>query len=88
MLSRIEAWVSGKAAINESPVITRVRHREGVEVALEKTAHAIEILEQDLGAELVAEEVRMASRALAGLVGEINVEDVLGAVFSEFCIGK
>ena len=88
LLSEIESWVSGKSAINEPPVITRVRHREGVELALEKTVHAIEILEHDLGAELVAEEVRMASRALAGLVGEINVEDVLGAVFSEFCIGK
>ncbi len=88
LLSEIEGWISGKSAVNEPPVITRARHREGVEVALEKTVHALEILEADLGAELVAEEVRMAARALAGLVGEINVEDVLGAVFSEFCIGK
>lgn len=88
LLEQIEHRLADRTAINGVPVITRARHRTGVELALEHAQHAANLLQQDFGAELVAEEVRMASRALAGLVGEINVEDVLGAVFSEFCIGK
>lgn len=88
LVKRIEAWLVGKTAEVGSPVITRLRHRQGIESALEGTRRAIELLDQNLGAELVAEDVRLASRSLAGLVGEINVEEVLGAVFSEFCIGK
>ena len=38
--------------------------------------------------ELVAEEVRLAARALARLVGRIDVEDLLDVVFRDFCIGK
>lgn len=41
-----------------------------------------------IGVELVAQELRLAVRALDGLVGRIDVEDVLGEVFSRFCIGK
>ncbi len=38
--------------------------------------------------ELVAEDVRAAVAALAGLVGQIGTEEVLGAIFARFCIGK
>lgn len=38
--------------------------------------------------ELAAEEIRIAGRALSRLIGEIDVDEVLGAVFSKFCIGK
>ena len=41
-----------------------------------------------IGVELVAQELRLAVWALDGLVGRIDVEDVLGEVFSRFCIGK
>jgi tRNA modification GTPase len=37
---------------------------------------------------LVAEDLRLAIREMQSIVGEIGVEDVLGAVFSRFCIGK
>ena len=40
------------------------------------------------GAELVSEDVRLAAQKLSGLVGQIGVEDILGEVFSSFCIGK
>jgi tRNA modification GTPase len=40
------------------------------------------------GAELVAEDVRLAARALGRLTGRIDVEDVLGEIFASFCIGK
>ena len=49
---------------------------------------ARDALELGTGPELAAEDVRMAIRHLGAVVGAVGVEDVLGAVFSEFCIGK
>ena len=49
---------------------------------------ARQLLEDDIGAELAAEDVRMALRQLGAVIGTVGVEDILGAVFSQFCIGK
>ena len=38
--------------------------------------------------ELLAEELRLAQRALGEITGEVTVEDLLGQIFSSFCIGK
>jgi tRNA modification GTPase len=45
-------------------------------------------LEQLTAPELAAEDARLASRALAQITGRVNAEDILGRVFSTFCIGK
>ena len=45
-------------------------------------------LRNGFGAELVAEDARLAAQSLSSLVGQIGVEDILGEVFSTFCIGK
>ena len=71
-----------------APMITRARHRQGIERALIHIAAAMEHVEIGSGAEFSAEEVRIASRELGGLTGHIDTEMVLGAVFSSFCIGK
>ena len=71
-----------------APMITRARHRQGIERALIHVTSALEHLESGIGAEFTAEEVRMASRELGGLTGLIDTESILGAVFSSFCIGK
>lgn len=84
----IGAWLRTQTSKRAAPVITRARHRTGIETALRNARTAIALIEQDVGAELASEDVRLAARALAGLVGEIGVEEILGAVFSEFCIGK
>ncbi len=39
-------------------------------------------------AELIAEELRLAARAMERIAGRIDVEDVLGAIFSRLCVGK
>ena len=84
----LERWLIEQTANRAAPVITRARHRIGIETALANVRAGIALIEQDVGAELASEDVRLAARALAGLVGEIGVEEILGAVFSEFCIGK
>lgn len=68
-----------------SPLMTRARHRvelEGARDALRRYG------EPTLSPELKAEELRIAARHLGRLTGRIDAEEVLGAIFSEFCIGK
>ncbi|HJS78987.1 MAG TPA: hypothetical protein VJ748_00060 [Vitreimonas sp.] len=70
----------------EAPVLTRARHRRLVEEARDALERAIAAM--DHGAELAAEEVRVATTAIGRLTGRIDVEDLLGEIFSSFCIGK
>lgn len=68
-----------------SPAITRTRHRielEAGQAALERFG------KPKLSPELKAEELRIAARHLGRLTGRIDVEEVLSAIFAEFCIGK
>ncbi|ODS01166.1 hypothetical protein AUC68_12410 [Methyloceanibacter methanicus] len=78
---RAGAGIEERAA---SP-ITRTRHR----VELVSVRDALKrFVNPDLDAELRAEELRSAAHHLGRLTGRIDVEDILGAIFSEFCIGK
>lgn len=73
------------AGAEESAAITRARHRS----ELEAVASALSEYQQGASApELKAEALRLAARHLGRLTGRIDVEEVLGAIFSEFCIGK
>ena len=73
---------------SESPFISRSRHL----VALDKTAlHVDQGVEQLLShsaGELFAEELRLAHEALCEITGEFSSDDLLGEIFSSFCIGK
>ena len=66
-------------------VITRVRHREAIRSARDSLLRAEA---EGLGDEFVAEELRLAARALERLLGRVDVEDVLDVIFRDFCIGK
>jgi len=68
-----------------SPLMTRARHRTELESA-QAALHRFG--ESSLSPELKAEELRIAARHLGRLTGHIDVEEVLGAIFAEFCIGK
>jgi tRNA modification GTPase len=64
---------------------TRTRHR----TELVSTRDALQrFVNHDLIPELQAEELRTSARHLGRLTGLIDVEEVLGAIFAEFCIGK
>jgi tRNA modification GTPase len=70
---------------SEAPTVTRLRHREALEAALVQLERAVA---PGRAAELIAEDVRLVSRALSRLAGRIGAEDVLDKVFASFCIGK
>lgn len=68
-----------------TPAITRTRHR----IELEAGRAALERFgDRSLSPELKAEELRIAAHHLGRLTGRIDVEEVLSAIFAEFCIGK
>ena len=46
------------------------------------------LLHQSKDLELAAEDLRMATRHLGGIVGKVDVEEILGSIFKDFCIGK
>jgi tRNA modification GTPase len=50
--------------------------------------HLVRALGNAGALEMRAEELRLASDALGRIVGAVDVEDLLGAIFSSFCIGK
>ena len=76
--------VANLGASGAAPEVTRRRHRAAIEdcrAALERALSAVT-------AELMAEDLRLAARALGRIAGRVDVEDVLDAIFREFCIGK
>lgn len=80
----IGAALAGEAADGNEPALTRIRHRRAVEAA----AAALQRMSGAGGVETAAEELRTAMTAIGRITGRVDVEDVLGAIFSEFCIGK
>jgi tRNA modification GTPase len=66
------------------PPLTRARHR----AALIEAVAALRRAAQESLPELVAEDVRVASRALGKITGRVDVEMMLDIIFREFCIGK
>ncbi|HEY6022945.1 MAG TPA: tRNA uridine-5-carboxymethylaminomethyl(34) synthesis GTPase MnmE [Pseudolabrys sp.] len=71
----------------ESALVTRERHRSALEATL---AALRRVLASDLAGreDLLAEELRTATTALARLTGRVDVEDILDVIFRDFCIGK
>jgi tRNA modification GTPase len=79
--------VKSKAEIGESQaIITNERHRQCLNIAHERLESAC--ADDHLPAEIVSAEVRAALNSLANLVGSTSTEDILGRIFSKFCIGK
>ncbi|MFN3464036.1 MAG: tRNA uridine-5-carboxymethylaminomethyl(34) synthesis GTPase MnmE [Terricaulis sp.] len=82
----LAAKVAHALGREEAPVLTRARHRRLVEEARAALLRAIPA--RDVGPELAAEDLRVAADQIGRLTGRIDVEDLLGEIFSSFCIGK
>jgi tRNA modification GTPase len=82
----VAARVEAALGAEEAPALTRARHRRLVEEARAALLRALPRLTD--APELAAEDVRAAATALGRLTGRIDVEDLLGEIFSSFCVGK
>jgi tRNA modification GTPase len=70
----------------DSPVLTRPRHRHALAEALAALRHGVAALPER--PELLAEDLRLALRAIGRITGRVDVEELLDFVFRDFCIGK
>jgi tRNA modification GTPase len=82
----IEARAAAAAGGSEAPVITQARHRQQIGATVE--ALEAYLFGDSAELELRAEDLRRAATALGRITGRVDVEDVLGEIFSRFCIGK
>lgn len=78
-----------QAGLNEGVFTARTRHVEALELTLERVALALVVLSQNAPAlDVLAEECRLAHQSLSALTGKFTPDDLLGEIFSRFCIGK
>ncbi|MFQ5993453.1 MAG: tRNA uridine-5-carboxymethylaminomethyl(34) synthesis GTPase MnmE [Acidiferrobacterales bacterium] len=78
----------GFQSAGEGTFIARRRHLDALERASAHVVRGKQQLEGSREGELLAEELRLAQRALGEITGEFTSEDLLGRIFSTFCIGK
>jgi len=85
----IAALVSPSApTMNNQIAISRERHRDALAIALEALKNARNSSLTMMPPEIVAVDIMAAAAALGSITGEVSGEDVLDAIFRDFCIGK
>ena len=87
LIIKIKEKISKKFISNNNVLITRERHRVKLEESLKEISKFLK-KEQNKDIELAAEDLRLATRHLGSIIGKVDVEDILGSIFKDFCIGK
>ena len=83
----IRSRIDGEAEA-ETFVVTNARQKEAISRARERLDQAASALVADVPHEMVLLDMYATLTALGELTGEVATEDVLGRIFSTFCIGK
>ncbi|WJV53865.1 tRNA uridine-5-carboxymethylaminomethyl(34) synthesis GTPase MnmE [Prodigiosinella aquatilis] len=78
----------GFTSNTEGGFLARRRHLQALELAAQHLQEGKEQLVSAYAGELLAEELRLAQQALSEITGEFTSDDLLGRIFSSFCIGK
>ena len=87
LISKIKNYLKDKFITEEDILITRERHRQH----LVQCAHHLKIFfdkNEKKDFDKAAEDLRLATRQLGMIVGKVDVEEILGSIFNDFCIGK
>ena len=87
LISKIKDKLKNKFITNDDILITRERHRQHLEQCFEFLKNFDE-KNQDEDFDKAAEDLRLATRHLGMIVGKVDVEEILGTIFNDFCIGK
>ena len=87
LISKIKDKLSTKFVASNSVLVTRERHRVKLKDCLKEIDNFLE-KDQNKDIEMAAEDLRLATRHLGGIVGKVDVEEILGSIFKDFCIGK
>jgi tRNA modification GTPase len=87
LILKIKNKLKNKFIITEDILITRERHRQHLEQSLNYLKNFEEKNEAE-DFDKAAEDLRLATRHLGMIVGKVDVEEILGSIFNDFCIGK
>ena len=87
LINRIKEKLKNKFISSNETLITRERHRQSLEACVH---HLINFEEKNSNEDFdkAAEDLRLATRHLGMIVGKVDVEEILGSIFNDFCIGK
>tara|TARA_B100000795_G_scaffold255336_1_gene226909 strand:- start:187 stop:1509 length:1323 start_codon:yes stop_codon:yes gene_type:complete len=87
LVKKIKEELSKKFITSGDVLVTRERHREKLNACLKELDNFLK-KDQNKDIEMAAEDLRLATRQLGGIVGKVDVEEILGSIFKDFCIGK
>jgi tRNA modification GTPase len=80
--------VAGYENLGDGAFTARRRHIDALNLAAKHFEQGRNALQQNKAGEIFAEELKLAQRALGEITGSFTSDDLLGRIFSEFCIGK
>ncbi len=87
LINRIKDKLKNKFVSPNETLITRERHRQSLEACVQNLINFEEKNSQE-DFDKAAEDLRLATRHLGMIVGKVDVEEILGSIFNDFCIGK
>ena len=87
LISKIKNRLSKKFMTSDNVLVTRERHRAKLKNCLKEIDNFLK-KDQNKDIEIAAEDLRLATRHLGGIVGKVDVEEILDSIFKDFCIGK
>ena len=87
LIDRITEKLKNKFVSIEDTLITRERHRQHLQTCVDHLEN-FSRKEKEKDFDKAAEDLRLATRHLGMLVGKVDVEEILGSIFKDFCIGK
>ena len=87
LINRIKVKLKNKFISSNETLITRERHRQSLEACVQNLQNFEEKNSQE-DFDKAAEDLRLATRHLGMIVGKVDVEEILGSIFNDFCIGK
>ena len=87
LIKKIKEKLSVKMSSYGNVLISRERHRNKLTNCLKEIDNFLK-KNHNQEIEIAAEDLRMATRHLGGIVGKVDIEEVLGSIFKDFCIGK
>jgi tRNA modification GTPase len=87
LILKIKNNLKNKFITSDDILITRERHRQHLEQCLENLK-SFNLKNDVEDFDKAAEDLRLATRHLGMIVGKVDVEEILGSIFNDFCIGK
>ena len=87
LTTKIKTKLSKKFINLNNILVTRERHRNKLNACLKELDNFLK-KDQKQDIEMAAEDLRLATRHLGAIVGKVDVEEILGSIFKDFCIGK